>query len=167
MKDKEYHVANFATFVSKTLIFSPWKMDEFNFKSAQYCINKIFELTESCIWAILKWMLKSGNWTSWRSILIWNHTCDFKSNLRCALAWFWNNAYDFSPNCTPLSSITIINDLDTIYLCVFRCSSFKSVFKKCNRSLSKQIYKCLPHHSNTYHYWFIGTQMYESSKNRA
>ena len=23
MKDKEYHVANFATFVSKTLIFSP------------------------------------------------------------------------------------------------------------------------------------------------
>ena len=56
MKDKEYHVANFATFVSKTSIFSPRKMDEFNFKSAQYCINKIFELTESCIWAILKWM---------------------------------------------------------------------------------------------------------------
>ena len=34
MKDKEYHVANFAIFVSKTLIF--------NFKLAQYCINKIF-----------------------------------------------------------------------------------------------------------------------------
>ena len=39
MKDEEYHVANFATFVSKTLVFSPPKMDEFNFKLAQYCIN--------------------------------------------------------------------------------------------------------------------------------
>ena len=28
MKDKEYHVANFATFISKTLIFSPPKMDD-------------------------------------------------------------------------------------------------------------------------------------------
>ena len=36
MKDMEYHVANFATFVSKTLIFSSQKMDEFNFKPAQY-----------------------------------------------------------------------------------------------------------------------------------
>ena len=54
MKDKEYHVANFATFVSKTLISFPEKMDEFNFKSAQYCIDKIFELTKSCIWAISK-----------------------------------------------------------------------------------------------------------------
>ena len=55
MKEREYHVANFATFVSKTLIFPP-KMDEFNFKPAQYYINKIFELTKSCIWAISKWM---------------------------------------------------------------------------------------------------------------
>ena len=31
------------------------------------------------------------------------------SNERCALVRFWNHAYDFSPNCTPLSSITIIN----------------------------------------------------------
>ena len=46
MRDKEYHVANFATFVSKTLIFSPQKLDEFNFKPAQYCINRIFELTK-------------------------------------------------------------------------------------------------------------------------
>ena len=52
MKDKEYHVANFATFISKTLTFSPQKMDEFNFRPAQYCINKIFELTKSCIWVI-------------------------------------------------------------------------------------------------------------------
>ena len=43
MKDKEYHVANFATFVSKTLIPPPpKKMDEFNFKPTQYSINKIY-----------------------------------------------------------------------------------------------------------------------------
>ena len=34
------HVANFATFVSKTLIFSSQKMDDFNSKLAQYCSNK-------------------------------------------------------------------------------------------------------------------------------
>ena len=56
MKDKEYHAENFATFDSKTLTFSLQKMDEFNFKPVQYYINKIFELTESCIWAISKWM---------------------------------------------------------------------------------------------------------------
>ena len=56
MKDKEYRVANFATFVSQTLIFSSQKLDEFNFKPAQYCINKIFELTKSCIWTISKLM---------------------------------------------------------------------------------------------------------------
>ena len=56
MKDKDYRVANFVTFVSKSFVFSPQKMDEFSFKPAQYCINKIFELTKSCIWAISKWM---------------------------------------------------------------------------------------------------------------
>ena len=40
----------------KLLFFPPKKMDEFNFKLAQYCINKIFELTKSCIWVISKWM---------------------------------------------------------------------------------------------------------------
>ena len=49
-------VANFATFVSKLLFFSFQNMHEFNFKPAQYCINNIFELTKSCIWAISKWM---------------------------------------------------------------------------------------------------------------
>ena len=34
------------------LQFFPPRMDEFYFKPAQYCINKIFELTKSCIWAI-------------------------------------------------------------------------------------------------------------------
>ena len=56
MKDNEYHVANFATFVSKTLGFSSKKMNEINFKLAQYRINKIFELTKPCTWVILKWM---------------------------------------------------------------------------------------------------------------
>ena len=32
------------------------KMDEFNLKPVQYCINKIFELTKSCNWVISKWM---------------------------------------------------------------------------------------------------------------
>ena len=27
-----------------------------------------------------------------RAILVWNHTCDFKSNSRCALVRFWNHA---------------------------------------------------------------------------
>ena len=39
MKDKEYHVVSFATFVSKTLVFFSQNMDELNFKPAQYCIN--------------------------------------------------------------------------------------------------------------------------------
>ena len=52
----EYHVANFATFVSKPLNFSPQKVDKFNFRPAQYFINKMFDLTTSCIWAISKWM---------------------------------------------------------------------------------------------------------------
>ena len=60
MKDK-YHVANFATFVSKTLISPPpqkkKKMDEFNFKLAQYCINKNnWTDQNSCIWVISEWV---------------------------------------------------------------------------------------------------------------
>ena len=31
---------------------------------------------------------------------------DFKANSRCSLVQFLNHAYDFRPNCTPLSSIT-------------------------------------------------------------
>ena len=33
---------------------------------------------------------------------------DFKSNSRWTLVRFWNHAYDFRPNCTPLSSITMV-----------------------------------------------------------
>ena len=50
----EYHVANFATFVSKTLNFSPQKVDKFNFRPAQYFINKMFDLTTSCIWVVIE-----------------------------------------------------------------------------------------------------------------
>ena len=42
-------------------------------------------------------------------MLVWNHKRDFKSNSRRALVQFWNYAYNFRPNCTPLSSITILN----------------------------------------------------------
>ena len=57
MRDKEYHMANFATFAYKILTSPPpppkkKKLDEFNFRPAQYCIDKIFDLTKSCIWAI-------------------------------------------------------------------------------------------------------------------
>ena len=48
--------SKFCNFCFQNSYFFPQKMDEFNFKSAQYCINKIFELTKSCIWAISKWM---------------------------------------------------------------------------------------------------------------
>ena len=40
----------------KLLLFPPPKMDEFNFRPAQYCINEILEVTKSCVWAISKWM---------------------------------------------------------------------------------------------------------------
>ena len=52
MKDKEYHMASFATFVSKTLTPPPKWMNLIS----KYYIKKIFELTKSCIWAISKWM---------------------------------------------------------------------------------------------------------------
>ena len=42
--------------VYQLLLFPPQKIDEFNFRPAQHCINKIFWLTKSCIWAISKWM---------------------------------------------------------------------------------------------------------------
>ena len=42
--------------------------------------------------------------------LVFAHSREFfNSNSRCALVQFWNYAYDFKPNCTPLSLITIIN----------------------------------------------------------
>ena len=57
MKDKEYHMANFATFFSKTLTSPPppKKMDEFNFKPAQYCINKIVLYLGYFKMDVLKW----------------------------------------------------------------------------------------------------------------
>ena len=108
MKDKEYHAANFATSVSKLLFFP-----------LQKWMNLISNRLSTASIKYLNWpSLVFGRFqngcnkvvteTSCRAILVWNHTCDFKSNSRCTLVQFWNQAYDFSPNCTPLSSISII-----------------------------------------------------------
>ena len=50
MKDKEYHEANFCNFCFSTYFFPPKNGHEFNFIPAQYCINKTFELTKSCMY---------------------------------------------------------------------------------------------------------------------
>ena len=43
MEDEEYNVANFATLLSKTLIFSLPKMDEFNFSRFLKDENEILQ----------------------------------------------------------------------------------------------------------------------------
>ena len=53
---------------------------------------------------------QNGNWTSCRAILVWNCTCDF------------------SQNCTPLSSITIINTRCGIWLIKAHVVLIKSYF---------------------------------------
>ena len=92
MKDKEYHVANFATFVSMTLTFPPTKIKEFNFRPAQYCIKKIFEIFGRLQNGCNKVVSEPRGVQFWSEIIL----------------VISNHAYDFSPNCTPLSSITII-----------------------------------------------------------
>ena len=91
-----------------------------------------------CRYVKLSWNTSSlsqsnGRNFSGSSIMVWNHTCVFKSNSRCALVRFWNHAYDLWPNCTPLSSITIINNVNA-KLAVYRLHDFPS----CTKSL-----KCL------------------------
>ena len=55
MKDKEYHVANFASSVSKKLLFfSPRKW--MNLISKRLSTASINYLTKSCLWAFSKWM---------------------------------------------------------------------------------------------------------------
>jgi len=48
-----------------------------------------------------KWRLLvniyNGNWIERSASLVWNHTCDVKSNSCRALVRFWNHAYDFRP----------------------------------------------------------------------
>ena len=63
-------MANFATFVSKTLTFPPKKMDELNFRPAQYCCNKIFELTKSVFVRFQNGCNKVVILTSCRAILV-------------------------------------------------------------------------------------------------
>ena len=85
-------------------------MDEFNFKPAQYCINKIFDLTKSCVWAIL---------TGCNKVVIEPRVVQFWSEIKLVISNrtsaarlfdFEIHAYDLSPNCTPPSSITITNE---------------------------------------------------------
>ena len=45
----------FCNFCFQNSYFFPPR-DGWIFRPAQYCINKMFELTKSCIWAISKWM---------------------------------------------------------------------------------------------------------------
>ena len=85
-------------------------------------------------------VINNGNWTEWSAILVWNHTCDFKSNSRCALVRFWNHAYDFRPNCTPLSSITIINrTTENRSHCKDNQWFQNECYKVCNHTSDKQI----------------------------
>ena len=67
MKDEEYHVANFATFVSKTLVF-------------QNGCNKV--VIEPC--AVQFWseiiLVISNRTRAMRSVDFWNHTYDFNPN---------------------------------------------------------------------------------------
>ena len=46
----------FCNFCFQNSYFFPCKNGWMNFRPAQYCINKIFELTKSFIWAISKWI---------------------------------------------------------------------------------------------------------------
>ena len=54
LQENERQICNFC--FQNSYFFPHEKMDEFNFKPAQYCIIKIFELIKFCIWPILKWM---------------------------------------------------------------------------------------------------------------
>ena len=105
MKNKEYHVANFATIVSKTLIF---------FLPKKWMNSTSNQLST----AIIKYL----NWP--RPVFGQFNNGDNKVVIEPRVVRFWseiilvisnrNHAYDFSSNCTPLNSITIINTLSSI-----------------------------------------------------
>ena len=65
----EYHVANFATFVSKTLTFCPKKVDEFNFRPAQHCIGLVYQkpwvipLGDLSLFVLFVWCMPEGSET--------------------------------------------------------------------------------------------------------
>ena len=52
-----------------------------------------------------------------------NQICDYKSHSRFAVVRFCNHAFDFRPNCTPLSAITIIDQVITNFLIVVTCTA--------------------------------------------
>ena len=78
-----------------------------------YCQNFVIVfLQKLCDFKMdLQWQLNFVSWNFGR-----NHTFDFKLNSCYVLVHFWNYAYDFRPNCTPLTSITIINSFALIEL---------------------------------------------------
>ena len=108
MKDKEYHVANFATFVSKLLLFPPknWMnliSDRLSIASIKYLNwpSPVFgRFQNGCNKVVIEP----------RVVQFWSEIILVISNrTRAARSFdFENHAYGFSPNCTPLSAITII-----------------------------------------------------------
>ena len=96
-----------ATFVSKTLTFSPKRWMNFQTGSVRYCINKIFELTKSFIWEFQNGCNKVV--IEPRVVQFWSEIILVISNRTRAARSFDFDANDFNPNCTSLSSITIIN----------------------------------------------------------
>ena len=113
IEDKEYHVANFATFVSKTLTFPPpppqngWIKFPVRLSTASIKYLKLPSpvfgwFQNGCDKAVIEPRVIQF----WSEIIL---VISNRTRFQIALVWFWNHVYDFSPNCTPLSSITIIN----------------------------------------------------------
>ena len=76
--------------------------------------------------------------------MVFNLTCDCKSKSHCSLVRFWNHAYDFRPNRTRLSSITIIYklhfcNLQSHVFAIITCAIYKSRF--CDLYITFVIYK--------------------------
>ena len=96
MKDKEYHVANFATFVSKTLIFPPQKWMNLISNRLSTASTKYFNWPSPVFRRFQNGCNKVV--IEPRVVQFWSdfYTCDFKSNSRCALVRFWSHRYNFS-----------------------------------------------------------------------
>ena len=122
MKDKEYHVANFATFISKLIFFPPKKW-----------MNLISNQLSTASIKYLNWPSPVFGWfqNGFSKVVIEPRVVQFWSEIILVIS---NHAYDFSPNCTPLSSSTIINSFcvrvtkTQIYFEVFSYTYFTQLF---------------------------------------
>ena len=67
------------------------KSYHFCFKSHHFFLYRITSVSNNVKAffnsAISKWLQRSGNWTSCRAILVWNHTCGFKSSILKSRVW--------------------------------------------------------------------------------